>query len=355
MHVNSARRCAPTGGVCWRNHVVPGELMFLRTVIGRTALVLACLCAAASRAADQPAAYPVKSIRMLVGFPPGGAADIVARIVAERLGQTLGQQVLVDNRSGASGTLAAELTARAPADGYTISLQSTSSMSLAVPVFGAKLRYDPQKDFTLLSRMAVFPLVLVVHPSLPARSLAEFTALARRRPRELSYASFGVGSTSHIAGEMYQLAAGVKMVHVPYKGSGQALPELMGGHVLAMFDTVLATHTYIRSGRLRALCVTTAKRSGMWPDLPTAAESGLPGFDIGAWNGFAGPAGMPAAIAARLSQEINATVQHAPTRQRLLEQGVDILAEPPEAFAAFMREEIAGFVKLAREAKLVFE
>ncbi|MEK7875076.1 MAG: tripartite tricarboxylate transporter substrate binding protein [Pseudomonadota bacterium] len=319
------------------------------------AIAIACLCTGATAVVAQPAAYPARTIRMIVGFSPGGAADITARIVAERLSQTLGQQVVVDNRSGASGTLAADITVRSPADGYTISLQSTSSMSLAVPVFGARLRYDPVKDFTLLSRMGVMPLVLVVHPSLPARSLREFTALARQRPREISYASFGVGSTSHIAGEMYQIAAGVSMMHVPYKGSGQALPELMGGHVQAMFDTVIATHTFIRSGKLRALCVTTLKRSSMWPDLPTAAEAGLPAFDVSGWNGFAGPAGLPAPIAARLSQEINAAAHHVPTRQRLLDQGMEVLAEPPEAFAAFLRQEIAGFNKLVREAKLTFE
>ena len=215
---------------------------------------------AAALAHGQP--WPTRPVRLVVPFGPGGAADIVARILGERLAPALGQSVVIDNRPGASGTIATEIVARAPADGYTIGTQSTTSFTYAVHVFGAKLPYHPVRDFTPITRVALVPLMLVVHPGVPAKSIRDLSDYIRARPGKISYASFGYGSTPHVAAEMFRLAAGLDYQHVPYKGSGQAHPDLLGGQVQLMFDTVLASVGYVRTGRLRALAVTSGRRLG---------------------------------------------------------------------------------------------
>jgi tripartite-type tricarboxylate transporter receptor subunit TctC len=299
--------------------------------------------------------WPARPVRLVVPFGPGGAADIIARILGERLALALGQTVVIDNRPGASGTIATEIVARPPPDGYTIGTQWTTSFTYAVHVFGAKLPYHPVRDFTPITRVALVPLMLVVHPGVPAKSMRELADHIKARPGKVSYASFGYGSTPHVAGELFRLAAGLDCQHVPYKGSGQAHPDLLGGQVQLMFDTVLASVGYVRNGRLRAIAVTSPRRLGNLPDVPTATESGMPGFEVGSWLGIVGPAGMPAPVVARLSQEIIKAVQTPETRARLLDLGADVVAEPPAVFAAFIRKEVDSFGKFVRDAGLKFE
>ena len=299
--------------------------------------------------------WPARPVRIVVPFGPGGAADIFARILSERLAPALGQSLVVDNRPGASGMIATDIVAKSPPDGYTIGTQSTTSFTYAVHVFGAKLPYNPVRDFTPITRVALAPFMLVVHPSIPSKSMRELADYIKARPGKMSYASFGLGSTPHVAGEMFRHATGIDYQHVPYKGSGQAHPDLLGGQVQMMFDTVLASVGYVRSGRLRGLAVTSSRRLGNLPDMPTAVESGMPGFAVGSWLGIVGPAGILAPVVARLSQEITKVVQTPETRARLLDLGAEVVAEPPDVFAAFIRKEIDSFGKFVRDAGLKFE
>ncbi len=324
-----------------------------RNVIALPALVLllgwVCIAPAVAQT------WPSRPIRIVVPFGPGGAADIFARILGEKLAAALGQSMVIDNRPGASGMIATEIVAKSLPDGYTIGTQSTTSFTYAVHVFGAKLPYNPVRDFTPVTRVALVPLMLVVHPSIPSKSLRELADYIKARPGKLSYASFGLGSTPHVAGEMFRHATGIDYQHVPYKGSGQAHPDLLGGQVHMMFDTVLASVGHVRSGRLRGLAVTSPRRLSNLPDMPTAVESGMPGFEVGSWLGIVGPAGIPAPVVSRLSQEISKAVQTPETRARLLDLGAEVVAEPPAVFAAFIRREIDTFGKFVREAGLKFD
>jgi len=313
---------------------------------------LLALAALAGPAAAQP--YPVRPIRMIIGFPPGGGTDIVGRIVGQRLSEVLGQQVLPDNRGGASGQIAAELTAKAPPDGYTVMMAHIAAISI-LPTLIAKLPYDAQKDFAPISLVAIGPNFLVVHPSVPARSVKELVALAKARPGQLHYASPGAGTVQHLAAELFKLQAKVDMLHVPYKGSGQSIVDLVAGHVHLNFDSVPPVLPHVRSGRLRALAVTSEKRFSILPDIPTINESGVPGFDLSTWWGLVAPAAVSREIIARLQAETVKVLREPGVKEKIAFAGADTVGNTAEEFGAFIRNERAKYARIVKDANIKLE
>ncbi|MGH8640373.1 MAG: Bug family tripartite tricarboxylate transporter substrate binding protein [Burkholderiales bacterium] len=316
-----------------------------------TALLLAAAAVAGS-AAGQP--YPARPIRMIIGFPPGGGTDIVGRIVAQRLSEVLGQPILPDNRGGAAGQIAAELAAKAPPDGYTVMMAHIAAISI-LPSLVAKLPYDPQKDFAPISLVAIGPNLLVVHPSVPARSVKELIALAKARPGQLTFASPGAGSVQHLAGELFKLEAKVDMVHVPYKGSGQSIVDLVAGYVQLNFDSVPPVLPHVRTGRLRALAVTSAKRFSILPQIPTVTENGVPGFDLSTWWGLVAPAGVSKDIVARLEKDTVKLLSQPDVREKIAFAGADTVGNTAEEFAAFIRAERAKYARIVKDANIKIE
>ena len=277
--------------------------------------------------------YPRKPVRMIVPYPPGGPTDILGRIVAQNLSERLGQQVVVENKPGASGMIGADLVAKAPPDGYT--LLANASIHVINPSLYKNATYDALKDFAPVSLIAEVPLVLVVAPGLEVKSVKELIALAKSKSGKLNFASSGNAAAPHLAGEAFKIAAGVDMQHVPYKGSGPALTDLMGGQVQLMFDSLPSSISHVKSGKLRAIAVTTAKRSSALPSVPTIAESGVPGFDISTWYGIWAPAGTPTEIVSKLSGEIAKIVKLADVRERLGGLGAEPAGNSPDEFAAY--------------------
>ena len=298
--------------------------------------------------------YPKRPVRLIVPFPPGGGNDIVARAVAQELAKSLGQPFVVENKPGAGGAIGAELAARSPADGYTLFLGGVGS-HVVNPSLHAKLSYDPISDFAPVTLIASAPSVLVVNPSLQATSVAEFTALAKANPGKLNYASNGNGSSAQLAAVLYESMAGVRMMHVPYKGVAAALVDVMSGEVQLMFGTLVAIIPHIKAGRLRALAVTGKRRSPLLPDVPTLAESGLPGYEAGSWYGILAPAGTPGAIVARLNAEINNAIRQPEIRERLAAEGAELIGGSPDDFASHIGTELSRMKKLVRDAGIRME
>ena len=296
----------------------------------------------------QKAEYPARPVRVVVGFPAGGPSDILARLVAQNLAQSTGQQFIVDNRGGASGMIGAELVAKAPADGYTLLVvPATHAVN---PSLYKKIAFDTVRDFTPVSLVAEGPFILVVHPSLPVKTAQDLVALARKRPGELNYASAGVGGLPHLAGELFKSMTGVKMNHIPYKGAAPATVDLVAGHVTIMFNNMLSAIPHVKGGRLRAVGVTTLKRSSAVPDMPTIAESGVKGYEVSGWYGVLGPAGLPADVLAKLNAEVNRGMRQPDVVKRLAAEGVDAAGSTPDEFGARIRQEMAkwgGVVKAA--------
>ncbi len=309
------------------------------------------LLAAASAAQG---AYPDRSIRIIVPYAPGGNIDITARTIAPGMSEALGQQVVIDNRGGAGGTLGTEIGAKAAADGYTLTLGSTGTLSTAPPLY-AKLGYDPLKDFATTSLVSNVALVLEVHPSLPARTVKEFIALAKSRPGTITMGTSGAGTTNHLSGELFQIATGTKLIHVPYKGSGPGLIDLMGGQIDTFFDQLSASINYIRAGKMRALAVTTIKRASAMPELPTIAESGIPGFDASTWTGIVLPAATPRDIVMKVQAALIKTLRASATRESFARLGAETLESTPEEFARFMRDDLAKWTKVIRQARIKLE
>jgi len=293
--------------------------------------------------------YPNKTIRMIVPFPAGGATDIVARLVAQKLGDAVGQQVIVDNRGGAAGTIGSDLAAKSPPDGYTILIGTSSTHAIAQSLY-AKLPYDSIKDFTPVIGIATATIVLSMHPSVPAKTVRELIVLAKAKPDALSFASSGSGGVSHLVGEMFKAQAGVQMLHIPYKGDAPALADLVGGQVSLEFGTALSFLPYIQSGRLKALAVTSLKRSQVMPDVPTVAESGLKGFEALQWFGVFAPAGTRAEVVTRLNTEIVKILQTADMRERLTKLASEVMADTSEQFAAFQKAEIAKWARVVKDS-----
>ena len=300
---------------------------------------------------SQAQSYPAKPVRLVVGFAPGGGTDILARGLGQKLTEYWSQQVVVDNRPGATGTIGADFVAKAVPDGYTLLLGSVNSNAIAPSIF-PKLPYDPVRDFASIFYVGYNPNVLVVHPSIPARNVKELIALAKARPGQLASASAGLGSTQHLALEMFKLYTRVDIIHVPYKGSGQAILDLVGGTVSMNFDVMPPVIEHIRQGRLRALAMTTAKRSPQLPDVPTMDEAGLKGFEMSNWYAVFGPGGTPRDVVARLNADFNRALQDPGVRKRLTDAGTEIGGGSAESLDSYVRTEVVKYAKLVKDARV---
>ena len=309
-----------------------------------TCLLLLSLAAAIGCAQQ---AYPTKTIRYVVPFPAGGPLDIVARALGQELTRSLGQPVIIDNRPGAGGNIGAEFVAKSPPDGHTILMGAVSTHAINVTLY-SKLPYDPIRDFAPITLITSVPNVLVVHPSIPARNVQELISVARAHPGQLNFASGSTGSAGHLAGELFKTMAHVDMVHIPYKGAAPAVVDLIGGHVSLMFDNLASALPNIKAGRVRALAVTTLKRSPMIPELPTISESGLRGFDVSTWFGIFAPAGTPNEIVNRLHTEIVRVLRTHDMKERLAILGAEPVGNRPEEFAAFVKAEIPKYAQVIR-------
>jgi len=292
--------------------------------------------------------WPTKPVRMIIAFPPGGPTDLVSRVLAQKLSEQLGQQVIVDNKPGAGGNIAAELAARAAPDGYTI-FYNTSAIVIGPALYG-KVNYDTLKDFAPVLLTASVPMVLVVNPQLPARSVKEFVDLAKTRSGALNYSSSGTGTITHLASAMMSTQTGIQTQHIPYKGSAPGLVDLASGQTQFMIDTINTVLPYVRDNRLRGLAVTSAKRSPLLPDLPTLAEAGISGFEAAAWQGIVVPTGTPNEIVQKLNAEVNKALMHPDIRSRLAAQGADILGGTPAEYAAYLRSEMPRWAKAVKDS-----
>lgn len=310
--------------------------------------ILICLIAVPGVVAQS---YPAKPIRVINPYTPGGGVDAILRPVTQKMGESLGKTFVVENRPGANGMIGMELAAKSPADGYTLVAGTTSALTMNVAVY-QKVPYDPVKDFAPISNFAESAFILSVHPSLPATSVREFIALAKARPNQLTYASFGIGSIAHLGAELFSMMTGVKMLHVPYKGSVPAVTDLMAGHVMLSLDSMQSTMPLIRAKRLRALGIAAAKRSPAAPEIPTISEAGVPGFEVGSWYGLLAPANTPREIVARLHAELIKALGTPEVRERFESFGTEAVGNTPEEFAAQIRSDIVKWAKVARAANV---
>ena len=296
------------------------------------------------------AAYPEKAIRIVVPYPPGGGADITARPIAQKLSESWGQPVVIDNRGGASGMIGAEIVAKAPPDGYTLMIGSSAEAALNVALF-PKMPYDPARDFAPITLAIVTPIALVVHPSVPIKSVNEYIAIARTKPGSMTFGSPGTGSPHHFAGEWLKMLTKIDIVHVPYKGMGPAIVDLLGGQIPSGFATLLPAMQHMKTGKLRALAVTTQKRVPLLPDVPAFAET-LPGFDVTQWNAVWAPAATPKDVLDKLSTEITRIVKSPDYKARMAEQAAEAIGNSPSELAAFQKAEIDKYRKIAQQANI---
>jgi tripartite-type tricarboxylate transporter receptor subunit TctC len=308
--------------------------------------ILALLLCVSLSAFAQP--FPSKPVRLIVPFPPGGAVDYYARAVQNRLQETLGQPILIENRSGAGGMVGADLVVKATADGYTLLVGNIASLAMNVGLY-SKMTYDPRKDLTPIIRTVAVNYVMAVHPSVPARSVKELIDHAKANPGKLSYGSAGSGSAPHLATELLKQRAGIDMLHVPFKGGGPMVADLLGGQIHIVIADQANLMPHVKAGKLRALAVGTLERSASYPDIPTIAESGFPGFEARAWQGIAGPANLPADIVRQLNAAFAKAMAYPEVHQRLLDGGLDPITGTPDGFAAFIRSEIEKWSKVAKD------
>ena len=312
------------------------------------ALLAAAMALLALNASAQGAAtYPTKPIKIVVPFPPGGATDILARAIGAELQKAFGQTVLIENKAGAGGNPGADMVAKSPPDGYTLVMATVGTHGINMALY-SKMPYDAVKDFEPITLVAGVPNLLVVHPSVAAKNVAELTALAKAQPGKLNVASSGNGTSIHMAAELYKLMAGVDILHVPYKGSSFALTDLLGGQVQLMFDNMPSALPHVKAGKLRALAVTSPKRSSALPDIPTMDEEGLKGFDATSWFGLLAPAGTPKDIIAKLNAAAVKALTTPEMRERLASQGAEAVGNTPEQFAAFIKAEIEKWAKIVK-------
>lgn len=299
--------------------------------------------------------WPSRSIRLIVGFAPGGGTDIIARAMAPKLSELLGQQVVVENRAGASGTIGADLVAKSTPDGYTLLMGHANSNAIAPNVF-AKVPYDAANDFTAITYIGYVPNILVIHPSVAANTVDELVALARQKPGQLTYASSGIGSSQHLAGALFTKITNTQLLHIPYKGSGQAIGDLLAGQVTMNFDTLPAVLEQLKAGKLRALAISTQQRLPQLPAVPTFNEVGIPGFDVTNWYSVMGPKGLPKDMVAKLNEAIGKTMEDASVKPKLEPQGV-IYGGPrtPDEFSAFIKSELTKYARLCKELNVKVE
>jgi tripartite-type tricarboxylate transporter receptor subunit TctC len=305
--------------------------------------LIAAVSAGAAPASAQT--YPSRPITLVVPFPPGGSATIIARIIADKMSEGLGQQIVVDNRGGAGGSIAARQVAKSAPDGATLLLAFTGTLAVS-PLIFANVGYDPRKDFAGIGLIGMAPSVLAVNPSVPARSVADLVRIAKAEPGKIQYGSPGIGTTNHLAGELLAAMTGIRITHIPYKGTGPAITDLLGGHIAMMFAPIPAAHGNVSAGALRALGVTSLKRSSLWPDIPTVAETGLPGFEVVQRSTLLAPAGTPRTIIERLNKELNAVLATDEVRRRLAVEGGEPVPGAPEEYAADIDREEMRWSKL---------
>jgi tripartite-type tricarboxylate transporter receptor subunit TctC len=318
--------------------------------IGRRAFVAGS--AAATLAQSMPALaveYPERPITLIVPFPPGGSTTIVIRSVSDKLGEGLGQQIVIDNHAGAGGTVGTKALAKSDPDGYTIGLGYTGTLAIG-PNLYSNVGYDPRKDFAAIGRIATAPNTLVVHPSFPAKSVQEFIAYAKANPGKVSYGSAGIGTVSHVCGEYFASATGIKLVHIPYKGTGPALSDLIGGHIPVAFAPIPATYENSKSGTMRMLAVTSLTRSTLAPEIPTIAEQGVPGFEAVLRYALVAPTGVPRPIIEKLNKALNAALATAEVRKRLALEGAEPVPSTPEEYAADLDKEVTLWAKVVKES-----
>lgn len=317
--------------------------------IGKLVLAIATM-AIASAVQAQAGDYPNKAVRFVIPFPPGGPADVIGRMIGEKLSRAWRQPVLVENRPGAGGNVASEFTARAAPDGYTLALVANSHVTNGALYSG--LKYDVIKDFTPISQVAYYSLVLVAHPSVAARTLKDVVAFAKQNPGKLTFSSAGSGTPTHLASELFRRAAGIDIIHVPYKGAAPATTDLLGGQVQFMFNNPLSALPHVKTGKLHAIATTGLDRSPTTPDVPTVAELGFPQFEVGTWFAFLGPGGIPKEIVAKVAADIAATATAPDIRERLLGQGIEARGTTPDQLSAVMQSDYAKWSKVIREANI---
>jgi tripartite-type tricarboxylate transporter receptor subunit TctC len=299
-------------------------------------------------------AYPSRPVRLIVPYPPGGSTDFIARPVSERLTERLGQPFVMDNRGGAATVIGAEIAARAPADGYTLLVGTVTTLAVN-PALKPKLPYDPVRDFAPVSMLSAQPYILAVNPSVPAASVAQLVAHAKANPGKLSFASAGLGSGAHFAGELFNHMAGVDILHIPYKGTGPAITDVIGGRVAILYAGIATLRPFVGSGKMRVLAVTSARRSPGMPEVPTIAESGLPGYETNTWNSLVAPRGTPRAVIERLNAAVTQVLSEPDLRERWAQQGIDAEPGPPARLAGHIDAEIARFARLVKATGLKLE
>jgi tripartite-type tricarboxylate transporter receptor subunit TctC len=323
----------------------------VRRAVAAAAVVLTAALALAGASGARAQAYPTHPVRLVVPYPAGGAADILARVIGQKLSERLGEPVIVENRPGAGTAIGAKFVAKAPPDGYTILMGTVSSHAIN-PALTKDVGYDPVADFAPISLVASLPFILDVNPSVPAHSVAELIALAKRQPGKLTFASAGIGTSNQLAGELFKSMAGIDIVHVPYRGSAPALEDVIAGHVTMMFDLTITSLPQIAAKQVRALAITTPRRSKLVPDLPTVAESGLPGYAVDAWFGLFAPAKTPDTVVSRLNAETVAVMSLPDVRASLAKQGAEPLTSTPADFARYVRSELAKWTKVVHQSRI---
>jgi tripartite-type tricarboxylate transporter receptor subunit TctC len=318
--------------------------------IGRRAFVAGTAAAVLARSVPASAqSFPTRPVTLIIPFPPGGSTTIVIRSVSDKLGDALGQQIVIDNRAGAGGTVGTRALAKSDPDGYTIGLGYTGTLAIG-PNLYSNVGYDPRKDFSSIGRIATAPNTLVVHPSFPAQTVQELIASARANPGKVSYGSAGIGTVSHVCGEYFASATGIKLVHIPYKGTGPALSDLIGGHIPVAFAPIPATYENAKAGRLRMLAVTSLTRSTLAPEIPTIAEQGVPGFEAVLRYALVAPAGVPRPIVERLNKALNAALATDEVRKRLAFEGAEPVPSTPEEYAADLDKEVTLWAKVVKDS-----
>jgi tripartite-type tricarboxylate transporter receptor subunit TctC len=299
-------------------------------------------------------AWPAKPIKIIVPYPPGGTSDILARSVGQKLTESLGQPVVVENKPGATGNIGADFVAKSPPDGYTVLLADIGSLAIA-PSVSAALPFDPVKDFAPVVMVAYSPHVLAVHPSVPAANVRELVALLKGKPDSLNFAISGVGGANHLAGIDFAMRSGVKWTYIPYKGGSQAITDVMAGHAQVLFNGMLATYPSVKDGKLKAIAVSSAKRFSGAPDIPTVAESGYPGFETGSWQGIVAPAGTPPEVVRKLHAAVTAVLASPEMAEKLATSGAEVRPQSPEQFGAFIRDEKSRWAKVVKDSGAKFE